>query len=224
MALVEAVMAMARTTGIPADDVHNTFHFSTASSDPAVYGPLISALLTEFYDDPVASPGGTIERITELLSDELTRDWTLTIRDADPAPPRPVLYTESGVFAGAAFVDTSYPAEVAIASSYRATPAADPAFPGRYRGRVFIGPLVTAAGSDDLQEITRPTSNAREVLAQAADRLMAGGAPATVEWGVYSRTNVPHTLSVITDGWVDNAFDTIRSRGPRSTARRVWPA
>lgn len=220
MPIVEAVVKLHRVNGIPADDAINSWHFLTNSSDPLVYGPLIRDGLVEFYDDDVPTPAPPLDKVSMMFSGELSLDWTLIIRDADPTPPRPVLFQDTGTFTGPS--DLGLPAEVAIANSYAGT-LVDPLFPGRYRGRIFIGPVNTNTIISDAAGIRRVNDQAQDVLAQASVRLQAYEFVADgFEWGVYSRTG--SFFNKTQSGWIDNSFDTIRSRGPRTTARRSWPA
>jgi hypothetical protein len=112
------------------------------------------------------------------------------------APPLRVISTGAGAAA---------PREVALCLSY---------FSGRnlpsQRGRIYIGPFAQA----DME--TRPNSFRIEDLRTLATGL-AGVGGADVDWSLHSPKR--GGLQTITNVWVDNEWDTIRSRGLRATAR-----
>jgi len=85
----------------------------------------------------------------------------------------------------------------------------------RLRGRIYVGPL-------NLQAITtsnpvRPTSTARATIALAGGGLLA---LTTSPWAVWSRRNA--TVITTSTGWVDDAFDTQRRRGLKSSTRSTF--
>lgn len=108
----------------------------------------------------------------------------------------------------------SLPREVAVTLSFyarRSTP--------RTRGRVYLGPL-TQAATDGTPEC-KVSEAFRTCIAAAADRLAnAEGAGDDMNWGVLSPTD--EEIRGVTGGWVDDAFDTIRSRGQEAGTRTEW--
>ncbi len=107
------------------------------------------------------------------------------------------------------------PGEVALCLSFQGARSAglDQA---RRRGRIYLG--ILAAG---VNSVGRPSSAALTTVTNAAvalyddlDAIASAGS-----WAVWSPTNgdaVP-----LTDCWVDNAFDTQRSRGVPASSRTV---
>lgn len=82
----------------------------------------------------------------------------------------------------------------------------------RYRGRLYIPACLvttTIAGSNAAQ------GQMDKVAALVP--ILAGLGGVNVDWGVYSR--VDNVFRKATDYWVDNAWDTQRRRGKKSTAR-----
>jgi hypothetical protein len=110
------------------------------------------------------------------------------------------------------------PEEVACCLSYHAIELPTNA---RRRGRVFIGPL----GNNAIDSATsttpaRPIAAMLSDLAFAANRLLSepeGGVP----WALRSVTPAQN-FHLIGGGYIDNAFDTQRRRGPDTTARVLW--
>jgi hypothetical protein len=82
---------------------------------------------------------------------------------------------------------------------------------------VFIGPL----GSSSIisEGDARPTGELKGDLVQAA-QVLRGNTALGVEWVV--RSDTTGATAPVTDGWVDNAFDTQRRRGNRATQRNVF--
>lgn len=86
----------------------------------------------------------------------------------------------------------------------------------RRRGRIYIGPLKTTTSTNG-----RPNSTAITTLATASSALGIDlNAVADTTWCVWSPTS--GTAVPITDGWVDNAFDTQRRRGWDPTSRTTY--
>jgi hypothetical protein len=124
------------------------------------------------------------------------------------------------------------PEEVATCLSYKAEPVVNVP-PSRLRGRIFLGPLA----SDALEIVggaVRVKQNYRTaILASAKESLMNSQ---TFPWVVFSRGKgtppnpakgtagtadwTPFVANV-NQAWMDDAPDTIRSRGAKPTARTV---
>jgi hypothetical protein len=118
-------------------------------------------------------------------------------------------------------------AEAALCLSMLASPQQVPEFQGiarprsRRRGRAYIGGLnSTNAMSQSVNGGKRPTLAARDVILDAAVTLktsLAAVPLASAEMAVYSRTD--GQMRPVTEIYVDDAYDTIRSRGLAPTTR-----
>jgi hypothetical protein len=112
---------------------------------------------------------------------------------------------------------TPMPSEVAIALSFQGTKVAG--LPqNRRRGRVYLGPFeTTALGTDG-----RPSAATTTAITTAADTLRTNlaGLATPINWSVWSQ--VDGDVVNITDGWVDNSFDTVRRRGLQVTSKALW--
>jgi hypothetical protein len=97
------------------------------------------------------------------------------------------------------------PREVAVALSYRAGPSTP-----RSRGRVFLGPV--AAQGITAETVSGDVGNNAKQLGERLALIATLGA----QWSLYSRT--VQAFAAITNIWVDNAWDTQRSRGIPATA------
>jgi hypothetical protein len=102
------------------------------------------------------------------------------------------------------------PQEVALCLSYYAT-FNQP----RRRGRIYLGPFGKAGLGG------RPDSimlNKAKALGQAFGAGWAASGGAQSIWQLHSRTPASN-MQTITNYWVDNAWDTLRSRGIAPTSR-----
>ncbi len=126
--------------------------------------------------------------------------------DAQGTPPVVPVATATG--GGSSPPSAGVPREVSLCLSYFSTFNR----PSR-RGRLYVpGPIALEGGSAS----TRPnTSMMQKVGALATILANLGGA--NVDWCVYSTKN--DAAYSVSDWWVDDEWDTIRSRGLRSTTR-----
>jgi hypothetical protein len=82
----------------------------------------------------------------------------------------------------------------------------------RSRGRVYCGPFLVGEMAE------RPNSSIRANLGSLATALAAAGG-AGYDWSV--RSTRDNMLKVITNWWVDDEWDTVRSRGRQQTTRTI---
>jgi len=128
---------------------------------------------------------------------------TAKIYDMQQAEPRTPLATKTAAVNASATV--SAPGEVALCLSFYASVNTP-----RRRGRLYVGPF--ANGSMFL----RPDANlTNAIVALKTGLVNLGGVD--VDWMQYSPTL--NLANKVTNWWVDNEWDTIRSRGLRATAR-----
>ena len=223
--LWRAQCSLRPTGGNPVDSIVNVFHFDGDDEDEEdnVYGSTILDALQSFYD-----------AISDVLSTLYEGHIDVKMYDLrQPAGSRALGTTRPPVFTGTVITSATgagvLPTECAIAMSYAADPA-EGVPQRRRRGRIFIGPIsadaVVTTGSQVFV-----SAGARNVVNAAAHGLaqphplpVAGN----VHWAVFSPRTVElggtldEAFNDVTHGYTDNAFDTQRSRGPRSTARTTW--
>lgn len=217
---VDVVRAMAifqGASGLPEDRYISTFHFAR---NPAVTwevdAPLIAGWLTSFYN--TIAPGAA-RAISGYLSDNAitvgAAAHELRLYDINDLEPRePAIFPLGKLTSGVA---GSLPNEAAVCLSFYGTRNIP-----RQRGRVYIGPLsslcaVESAADHDV----RVTQAFMDDLADAARKLIVDSASRWVvlSRGLYVDGQLPAQMYPVTDGWVDNAFDTIRKRGVKPSAR-----
>jgi len=216
MGFARVQVSLLNDSTLPGDVAMNTFHFRTPGTveDSA---DEISALLETFYN-----------AFDQDLSSGLTGVTNLAFFDLEQAAPRVPVATDT--FTLTVGLGTQLPGEVALVLSFQGPRVSG--FPqARRRGRLFIGPLdgdTITAGTGD----ARPSSAAITRITDAADALASSTVTPGLDWCVFSPTTAgPEPWSsgelndafvTITNGWMDNAFDTVRSRGLGATARTLW--
>lgn len=201
-------------SGLPEDDVVNTWHFLTGGSFTdtfvtSTHTNEITARLQDFYTEPYPT-----NRIQSYMSPRLNdNDATVRIYNMQDAQPRtPVAINPLTI----AFTGNALPSEVALCASFQATPASG-MIQARRRGRVYLGPLNEAALATGASEAPEP--NFILEVVNAMEALFDSNSSCT--WVVYS--TVDDDWSLVSEGWVDNAWDTQRRRGIRPTTRDTWP-
>lgn len=219
--LMRAMVTIPLDSGIPEDSIVNVFHFDgdDFSNPDAEYHEGVLDLLTAFYQ--------AID--TVIFGQNIASPAVLKIYDLrDPTPRVPEYVDEIVLTPLASGIDLTLPNEVSICASFQAD-AVSGQPQARRRGRVFLGPIHYAA-AEMVGSQARPTAAARTAIANACDAMAAGyELPVTgsVKWSVYSpRTDQTSTIDDafhdVTNGWVDNAFDTQRRRGGAPTTRTLW--
>lgn len=199
-------------SGVPEDRFVNTFHTDSPSDVHITEADQVSAALGQFYETP---PDGRTESVGQMLSPYVNRAYEIrTYRMLDPIQRVPEI-RERTLPAPPAAVE-GLPEEVAIVVSFHGDAPVTP----RTRGRIFLGPLNTFA-LDGGSTSTPATVDMlrRLILTEASERL--ANHP-DMAWAVYSPTAL--TLTEVTGGFVDSAYDTMRKRGPVASTRSIWPA
>lgn len=130
---------------------------------------------------------------------------------AEPAPRE--IQGEANAAANAA-AGAPGPREVALCLSFHG----DRNLP-RQRGRIYVGPWTTAVMGE------RPAPATITVL-QTLRQGLANIGGVDVQWCVYSPTDSigggTPVFRQVKAGWIDDEWDTIRSRGRKYTARNPW--
>jgi hypothetical protein len=198
MALYRALVTLNMTSGLNEDAATNTFHFDadTVADLADAYGSLLA-----FYQQ-------LDNRLSNLIDENnVTVEW---YRLSDTPPRAPVrLDTMTALAVGA---DEGVP-EVALVLSFQGAKISG--LPqNRRRGRVYLGPLADTAEP-------RPTSTTIQSILPAGQGLLDASNLSTnwtwVQWSPTNGIGIP-----VTDGWIDNEFDTQRRRGRKATARSTF--
>ena len=91
----------------------------------------------------------------------------------------------------------------------------------RRRGRLFLGPWAQNAVAGPVGGHTFIDIDLQHSICFQAAAMRAGMLEQDLEWGVWSRKDA--VVRPVVGGFLDNAFDTIRSRGAGPNGRTIWP-
>lgn len=217
--LCRAQVTIPRDTGIAEDNVVNTFYFDCNDTGigtaHSINNTTILSMLTTFYNaidqylSPVVGPSATVK-----LYD---------MRDATPRVP-----TGTGTIALTPGAGSGLPEEVALCLSFSGDIQSGDN-PRRLRGRVYLGPLDSGNGIIT-NGAYRPASSMLTAIANAASAMAAthqNSQNEDVNWAIYSRAldnegSLDDAFNDVTNGWVDNSYDTQRRRGPKPSAKTLW--
>jgi hypothetical protein len=202
MSRIRVQVITRRANDIPRDFIVNTLHFRVDPVwDPLVDGPNWTSLATD------------VRNVFLNLRQGVPVEYGAEVKvyDLDQDLPREVKGRAAwDIFANRA--GTPGPREVALCLSFRG----DRNIP-RKRGRIFLGPYNNASCSE------KP-SNGLMANAVAIATGLAGIGGVDIDWCV--RSTFPKqagdqggTMVPIQASWCDDEWDTIRSRGFRSTIR-----
>lgn len=201
-------------SALPRDYIMNTWHNISVAADPVDDATGFVGDLQTFYNV-----------IDTFMSGRLAGTIRYDVYDlSDGLPRAPIYHFESTLGLG---TGDGLPNECAICLSYRGALSSG-IIPARHRGRIFLGPwdisVVDQGTGDSIVDVS-----VRNSIAAAADSLLTNSVTGGWPWAVFSprtladpETVIDSTFQVVA-GWVDNAFDTVRSRGGSSSARSLFP-
>lgn len=205
MPSIRAQVVLHTVDNVAENFITNTFAFT--GTDPFGDRAAITAALDAFY----TSVG------TNILGQGIAAGGhEIKYYDLPGPIPNYPLATDVFALAGATTIDP-LPAEVALCLSFQGPKT--PGFPqARRRGRIYIGPIkstLTAAG--------RPTAACVTNLVNFGNTLLTtiSALPSDTRWSVWSVADQEGV--VVTNGWVDDAWDTQRRRGIDRTSRTLFP-
>jgi len=156
-----------------------------------------------FGDNPQALGDALKTNIKAIASVGPSMPFTIKVYDAQKPPPSYPLYTTTN---GTGFVATTLPREVALCLSYYSTNNRP-----SYRGRLYI-PVALVGGALGLRPTTTQQNN---VLGWRT--ALGAGLPSAHNWVVYSPKL--QQSNGVSNVWVDDEWDTVRSRGLKPTTR-----
>lgn len=186
------------------------FHAQVAAAGDSIL-PRDRFVNTLHFDRPVALPADP-DAIAGDIADVFQTNWYVGLREITVklyanGPPPQFPFGEATINAGLAPA-TPGPREVALCMSFYA----DNNLPRR-RGRIYLPAYAGGMGGS-----VRPT-NANMLKAMALGDLLSGIGGADIDWGVYSQMNGSFHRATI--AYVDDEWDTQRSRGLRPTTRTL---
>jgi hypothetical protein len=209
-----AQVTLFRDEGIPEDSVTNTWHFEADDDDTFdARVPGLVDRLADFYLE-----------LSSSFSAALAPSFQIKIYDWEDPPMRIPKSTTTHTWATGA---GAFPSEVATCLTFEAERISGVSQASR-RGRVFLGPLNSAVSISGGRDVTLPEASCLAFM-EALSGMMAGGGGA-FRLAVFSPTilsrggTADEAWNDVVEWSMDNAFDTMRSRGSRPTQRYRLPA
>jgi len=204
MTLCRALVTFPAASADSEDIVVNTWHFDLASTDEGGTTDATTAL-DAFYTS----------FITSLSASHTWASGRIKWYDLTDPEPRAPIHDTGFAISGTASAN-QLPRECSICVSFQGDQVSGVS-QARRRGRIYLGPWGTGANNTS----GMVASSLVTTLATACGTLLsASEADADYQWVVYSRTT---GLAVpVTNGWVDDAWDTQRRRGVDATTRTVF--
>lgn len=215
MPILRATVTIPAKSLITEDASVNNWHFNQIGAN-------LQASLDEIAQDLQNYYISIMPHYSEAMDPANTIIRFYNLNDPKPRPP---IYTDT-LFSTAVSASTTsrLPSEVALCMSYEGAKVAGKN-QRRRRGRIYLGPWAAegASGQHDrpgatLMQIVRDQGNA--LLAESNGGLL-------FNWVVYSPTSVASGVGgdpyvVVTNGWVDNSWDTQRRRGVETTTKNSF--
>jgi hypothetical protein len=230
MATLRATVILTKASGKAEDACRNVWHFSTGAAIQQEDEEVVGNSLIAFYKALGSILGASLPRNAAVHRIELA-EVTRGLPGAADDTVSTLIGTRPFALDLAAVGVIDMPSEVAIALSFRGDVVGLNEQVGiirpksRRRGRIFLGPVVAAAGVREAVTLrTRVHPDTRTAITNAyRDQLIEGinGPGRIVNHIVYSPTSAQVTPVVVAH--VDDAFDTIRSRGEKSLERTTQP-
>jgi hypothetical protein len=197
-------------SGLPEDRFINTWAFSSdvASTEAAQLAAI--AKVGNFFNDATGGDPSVESRLAGQSIDETACEFRAYYLGDPPDERVPLIVPWAGLTLSSA---QALPSEVAICGSYYATLNKP-----KSRGRVYIGPLTATSLGGSSTTPGVPVVETLGAIRNACD-VMASDTSGP-RWCVLSQVDAQ--LKIVTAGWVDNAFDTVRKRGERADVRYSW--
>lgn len=188
---------------MPVWRLQTTFHYDTGL-------PRDGMVITPHFDDggALTDPQGLCADLAAALDDLAAVKTQITVKAYDAQGTVPVFPQGEAQVRTGTFGSSGGPREVALCLSF----FAERNLP-RTRGRLYFPHAFISAGSPSG---IRPTQILMESLGMAADVFQELGGT-DVDWVVYSGRD--DAARPVTDWFVDDEWDTIRSRGLRPNTR-----
>jgi len=214
MAIIRAQVGIQHVSALPEDVLVNTLYATVGSLDDVTYDEIKTAIVNLYN-------AGATPLYTFMSTEVAQNGHTIKLYNMDELPPR-VPVKEYSFNLPVAPNGDPLPGEVALVMSFQGDKVSGEA-QARKRGRIYLGRF-------DKDSVTagRPSAALlNSVDAAGTAFLAASSASAFWSWCVYSPTSDlegdPTPFTLVTNGWVDNAFDTQRRRGLAPTAKQLFP-
>lgn len=222
MPMIRVTAKMPYTGGLSRDVTENTFSFFGDTAFSPTLATTLTNRVKDFYN--TAALGGASHSVSYYMSPIISRAsnaCTFVVAETNVATGLQVgdSIEVPWTLGGGELSASSLPLECAVCVSYSGHPDGGSLPKGRRRGRIYLGPLTITT----LSQFTDPsvaTTFRNEAAAAAA--ALASSADVDGAWVVWSRA--ANAVTGISEGYIDNEFDTQRRRGNDPTQRTTWVA
>lgn len=205
MSVCRAMVTIPKDSGVPEDAITNVLYFDADATSGSAAS--ITTALSTFYT-------AVMPQLSSTLNPTAAKVRFYNMGDSEPRAP----YADNFLTIGATTGPLTGPPEIACVLSFQGDRESG-VRQGRRRGRIYLGPL-GYTGLGNAETINVSTVDA---IAAAGGALMdASDASSTWSWVVYSQVPGHLAWTVVTNGWVDNAFDVQRRRGIDPTYRKTF--
>lgn len=222
---LRCMVRMPFTTGLGEDIVVNDLYFRVPDKDTSNVLVDLRDLIEGAYAHVAGQLSGIIDRTK------------CTIRFYDLAQAKPsVPLDELPMALDGAANNYRLPQEMALCVSFQGDRQSG-LNQRRRRGRIYLGPFCNRTPNEMSVDYERPHTSIITAAVNFGTHLLSPGQPTGwAEWGVLSRVNaggwmvpgvqgppdLPAGWTPVTNGWVDNAWDTQRRRGLAPSARTTF--
>lgn len=227
--IIRAQIVISARDSVPRDAAVNVIHWTADITEDALgLGVLLDDItgeIRDFYsENQLDDTGSSIDdsSLGRLLSPIMSRDGDgVLVRYFHVVDATHENFLDERTFGLSDPLPdaAAMPNELAICCSLLATPSLSVPI-RRRRGRLYLGPINSGpVGTRTISGVEYPSvsSLARGYIARSLKRLTFAADRIDAQWCVYSRKN--DAAYTVTQGWVDNEFDIIRSRGLEASLR-----
>lgn len=215
MGSLKCVVNLPYITQLPRDVSQQTFCFITPDNDPERLSDICDALGTFYNRTDTVSEVHLGTFISPVVDRSLC--W-VDVYDVSSLPSGPPIYSKP-IIIGSSGSTTSLPLEVALVQSFQGDKTGS--MPqARRRGRNYLGPFNTLAIAT-VAGLPRPNEDLILTVQGAAQWLCSYVVEENIaQWCVWSRSS--NLFVPITNGWINNEWDTQRRREADETDRTRW--
>lgn len=209
--IVKAKVTLPFSSGLATDVAVNTLWFEQTAAHT------LSDLAQDIINFYIVQPVGPLNpnRLSNYLASYVSRAANaarVDLYDGLAGPPNPPLYTQSFTLPAAVVGAHDLPSEVAATLTFDGGPPVT----HRNRGRIFLGSLNDTTIEPGPNGLLYLHVSFRENVLKLAQDLAAAAAADDFDWIIHSAF-IGET--VVTRASMDDAFDTIRSRGVKARGR-----
>jgi hypothetical protein len=214
--VIRTQVVFQNANAMPTDRYVTTWAFKkvTGTVNLAVQGAAILTAMASFFNDATDRPATLASYLGPQISRVANTAHVISY-DLGTTPPRHPFDVQFTLGAGSS--SSPLPAEVACCLSLKTSHLGP-----RGKGRVYIGPFNGAAVGTAEAGDARPVDALRTTLKWSAQKLRDSAVliDAGLVWHVVSHSD--SASYPVSGGFIDNAWDTHRSRGLDPSARQLW--